>query len=194
MKLPVTAIINWVVLPILLLVVTGGIIIFHNPWSALYCQDTLIDIHSGTIIEKDYFLWINIRTTQVPTAVSKAVAAEHPYVPGKPERLKTMRRLSPWTNHSPHFRFGGVGFQLMMLEELWSIGEYSEPARAHSAKCLLAAWQDTKDTDAADDLIQRLLKITYAREEADEPVTEADIANCGCGEGPALSGKQKSGE
>lgn len=169
---------RWGVLLGVLLLIGGCAIAVVDPWSAMCCRITFVDTQSGAIVRKDYLLWVNVRTTRVETCVSQEMTSVFSNASNPQARLRTVRRLSPWINNSPSYKFGAVELQLSLLEMLWEEGRFSAPARVQSAKCLLAAWHNSDELKAADQYLKRLAKTMYALEEAGQPVSEADVPDC----------------
>lgn len=169
---------RWGVLLVVLLLIGGCAIAVVDPWSAMCCRITFVDTQSGAIVRKDYLLWINVRTTRVETGVSKEMASVLSNDSGQQARLRAVRRLSPWINNSPSYKFGAAELQLSLLEMLWEVRRFSAQARVQSAKCLLAAWHDSDDHRAADQYLKRLAETMYALEKAGKPVSEADVPDC----------------
>ena len=178
MSHPMTTVARWGGLLVVPLMIGGCAVSVVDPWSAMCCRITCVDVQSGAIVRKDYLLWINVRTTRVETRVSQEMASVLSNDSGQQARLRTVRRLSPWIHNSPSYKFGAAELQLSLLEDLWSYGRFTSSARVESAKCLLAAWQDSDDSQAADEFLKRLAQTTYAIEEAGEQVSEADVPNC----------------
>jgi hypothetical protein len=126
-----------VVLGLLLITILSCVGCF--PDTTINCWQDEVDIHTGRIRYSYFLLCVPVVRYVQDSALTRALSEEEQN--SQVRQWRTVTRISPGKNYSPHYFYHGAIFQIKELEYTWDALRLTTPARRESARRVLKAWQ-----------------------------------------------------
>lgn len=151
---------KWGIRVVLVLAVLGlapVVVPFFSPWSAINCRYQDINIRTGQTRSGRMLWFFSVSEKVEDTFLSEVLAGEAVVVtPREPwRRVNTLPcRGGGW---SPHHNFHGALAQIIRLEDVAAMGDYTIERQREVARGLLAAWQTSGRDSGGDTYIRSLM-------------------------------------
>ncbi|NLF30040.1 MAG: hypothetical protein GX591_04035 [Planctomycetes bacterium] len=124
------------------------------PWSRLNNEEQELDLSSGRARFTRYVLYCQVSQEVRNTAISKALGSSRGSEGD--EGWVMVNIFQPGVSHSPHFLYHGAFSQITGLEIHWDMADFTQDARAETARQLLKVWRDGGSDSAADRYLDNL--------------------------------------
>ena len=109
------------------------------PDSTVNCWQSEIDILTGRNRYSYFLLGVPLYRSVQDSALTRVLSEEEQRTPVR--LWRTVTRLSPGRNYSPHYFYHGAIFQAGELEYVWNTLGLTTPARRESARRALREWR-----------------------------------------------------